>query len=144
MKKISKGFELAAGDIPQSYEALCALYIPRPIHDKVSYENAVEIIDALAGHPLSKDQEDYLEAIALFVHEYESQFVEEPVVEPLELLNHLLEENGLAIKDLARILDVDISTAGRIAKGTRSITSGHAKKLGERFNVRPALFLGIN
>ncbi len=109
----------------------------------MAYQNAVEIIEALAGHKLSKEQEDYLEALALFVHEYEKQSLQEPQVEPLELLNHLLEENGLALKDLAKILDLDASTAARILKGTRSITPAHAKRLGERFGVRPALFLGI-
>jgi len=140
MKKAHQPF---ARGIPGTYEALCRIQIPRPIHDKVAYENAVEIIDALAGHKLSKDQEDYLEAMALFVHEYERQLVDEPPLEPLELLNHLLEENDFALKELAQILHLDSSSAGRIKKGSRSITPAHAKRLGERFKVRPALFLGM-
>jgi antitoxin component HigA of HigAB toxin-antitoxin module len=133
-----------ARGIPDSYEALCRVQMPRPIHDKVAYQNAVEIVDALAGCKLSKEQEDYLEAISLFVHEYEKRFVEEPQVDPLELLNHLLEENGLSRKDLAEILSIDISNVTRILKGSRSITSAHAKRLGERFKLRPSIFLGVD
>jgi HTH-type transcriptional regulator/antitoxin HigA len=139
-KRIDKPF---AGGIPDSYEALCRIQLPRPIHDKVAYENALVIVDALAGHKLSKEQEDYLEALSLFVREYERRFVEEPLVDPLELLNHLLEENGLTRKDLAQILGVDISIVTRILKGTRSITLEHARRLGERFKVRPSLFLAL-
>lgn len=104
--------------------------------------HTLKIIDALAGHKLTREQEDYLEAISLFVHEYERRSSDyEPQIEPLELLNHLLEENGLSRKDLAQILGLDVSSAARILQGTRSITPAHAKRLGERFQVRPALFL---
>jgi antitoxin component HigA of HigAB toxin-antitoxin module len=140
VKKTDKPF---AHGIPDSYEALCQVQIPRPIHDKVAYGNALEIIDALAGRKLSKEQEDYLEAISLFVHQYERRFVDEPQIDPLELLSHLLEENGLTRKDLAQILGVNASNATRILKGSRSITPAHAKRLGERFKVRPGLFLAM-
>jgi HTH-type transcriptional regulator / antitoxin HigA len=140
VKKTAQPF---ARGIPESYEALCRVQIPRPIHDKVAYENTLKIIDALAGHKLTREQEDYLEAISLFVHEYERRSVDTPQIDPLELLNHLLEENSLSRKDLAQILGLNASSATRILKGTRSITPAHAKRLGERFKVRPALFLPL-
>jgi HTH-type transcriptional regulator / antitoxin HigA len=139
-KRIGK---LSFKDLPLIYEALCRLYLPRPIKTRAACAEATELIDALVGYDLSRDQEDYLEALSTFVHEYESRLVEEPPIEPLEILLHLLEENGLATKDLAAILKVDTSLATRILKGKRSITPEHAKRLGEHFKVRPGLFLGI-
>jgi HTH-type transcriptional regulator / antitoxin HigA len=132
-----------ARGIPESYEALCRVQIPRPIHDKVTCEKSLKVIDALIGRKLNRDQQDYLEAISLFVHRYEQRSVVPPRIEPLGLLSHLLEENGLSRKDLAGILGVDLSNAARILKGTRSITPAHAKRLGERFKVRPSLFLAL-
>ena len=130
-------------DLPDTYEALCRLYLPRPIHSKTTCAEATQYIEALAGYELNKDQEDYLEALATFVHEYEQRLIGEPHVEPLEILKHLLEENGLAPKDLAQLLGVDNSLASRILKGLRRITPEHAKKLGDHFKVRPGLFLGL-
>ena len=139
-KRIGK---LSFKDLPSSYEALCRLYLPRPIHSQAACAEARELIHALAGYDLSRDQADYLDAIATFVHEYEQRRIELPPIEPVEILRHLVEENGLSGKDLAEILAVDKSLAARILKGTRSITAAHARRLGERFKVRPALFLGI-
>ena len=130
--------------LTKTYEALCRLYLPRPIHSQAACAEASELIHALAGYDLSKDQTDYLDAIATFVHEYEQRRIELPPLEPVEILRHLVQENGLSGKDLAEILAVDKSLAARILKGTRSITTAHARKLGERFKVRPALFLGMS
>jgi hypothetical protein len=56
-----------AGGVPDTYGALCRVHMPRPIHDKVAYENTLEIVDALAGRELNPDQEDYLQVILCFV-----------------------------------------------------------------------------
>src|SRR2546430_11313100 len=141
-KKVGK---LSFKDLPDTYEALCRRYLPRPIHTKTACAEATQYIEALVGYDLNKDQEDYLEAISTFVHEYEQRSIEEPRdIEPLEILKHLLEENGLTAKDLAQLLGVDNSHASRILKDLRKITPEHAKKLGDRFKVRPGLFLGLN
>lgn len=132
-----------ARGIPESYEALCRVQLPRPIHDKITYEKTLKLIDVLAGHKLTGEKEDYLEAISLFAREYERRSVVTVRIDPLELLNHLLEQNSLSRKDLAEILELDVSNAARILKGTRSITLQHAVRLGERFKVRPALFLSL-
>jgi HTH-type transcriptional regulator/antitoxin HigA len=57
--------------LPRTYAGLVAMLPPRPIHDKVDYDNAVEMIDRLAGFDLTADQEDYLDALATFVEAYE-------------------------------------------------------------------------
>ena len=50
-------------DLPTSYEDLVRLHMPRPIHDEDELENATELIDLMAGHDLSADQEDYLDLL---------------------------------------------------------------------------------
>ena len=129
--------------LPKTYTGLISLLVPRPIHDRAAYDNAVEIVHALAGFKLSRDQEDYLELMAKLVEDYERDTSPEP--EPakgIETLKFLLEANDLTGDDLGRIIGVDRSIAYRILKGTRNLTTDHIKKLGVRFAVSAGVFLG--
>jgi hypothetical protein len=49
--------------LPKDYTGLCRMLTPRPIHDKVDFENVTEITDAMAGHKLTADQEDYFDLL---------------------------------------------------------------------------------
>ena len=132
------------GTHPASYEALCRRHLPRKIHDASGYQDAVEVVDWLAGRELNPDQEDYLDRVSDLVAEYEAeQSKGDGPVSPVELLNFLVEENEITTRELGAILGVDHSVAARILKGQRSITPEHAKKLGERFAIRRGRFLGL-
>src|SRR2546430_12200960 len=88
-------------EVPRTYAGLVAMHVPRPIHDNAGYENAVEMIDLLAGHKLNHDQDDYLEIMAKVVEDYERETVPEPTPVPgIESLRFLLSENGLTGEDL--------------------------------------------
>lgn len=129
---------------PQAYEVLCQRYLPRKIHDATAYLEAVEVVDWLAGRELNPDQEDYLDLVSDLVAEYEAeQSKDDGPISPVELLNFLVEENDVTTRELGALLGVDHSVAARILKGQRSITPEHAKKLGERFAIRPGRFLGL-
>jgi HTH-type transcriptional regulator / antitoxin HigA len=132
------------GNPPASYEALCKRHLPRKIHDRAAYQDAVDVADWLAGRDLNADQEDYLDLVSDLVAEYEAeQSRDDGPVSPVELLNFLVEENEITTRELGALLGVDHSVAARILKGQRSITPEHAKKLGERFAIRPGRFLGL-
>lgn len=128
--------------LPKSYSGLVALHMPRPIHDKVAYDNAVEVVHALAGHKLNHDQDDYLAIMTKLVEDYESESVPEPKpVEGIEALKFLLGENDLTADDLSAIIGVNRSIAYRILKGGRNLTADHVKKLAARFAVSADLSL---
>ena len=128
---------------PKTYAGLVAWHVPRPIHDKVAYDNAVEIVHALAGHKLNRDQDDYLALMARLVEDYERENIPEPKpVKGIGALKFLLEENGLTAEDLGDVIGVNRSIAYRILKGSRNLTADHIKKLGDRFAVSADLFLG--
>src|SRR6267142_1261938 len=59
--------------LPKVYAGLCRVLTPRPIHDKVDYENVTEITDALAGHKLTPDQEDYFDLLCRLIEDYEKE-----------------------------------------------------------------------
>ena len=129
---------------PTSYEALARLYLPRKIHDAAAYQNAIEVVDWLAGRTLNPDQEDYLDLVSDLVFEYESELSKDDGrASPVELLNFLVEENEVTTRELGALLGIDHSAAARILKGQRSITPEHARKLGQRFAIRPSRCLGL-
>jgi hypothetical protein len=50
--------------IPPTYAELVGVLLPRAIQDAVEFKNASEIMNAMAGHELNEDQEDYLKTIS--------------------------------------------------------------------------------
>jgi HTH-type transcriptional regulator / antitoxin HigA len=100
-------------------------------------------MNAMAGHELNKEQEDYLETIAILVDEYDRAHHEQPKKsKPLEVLRLLVEEHGISGRELGRLLGNE-AAGGFILRGERSITVDQAKKLGARFSVDPSLFLDL-
>jgi HTH-type transcriptional regulator / antitoxin HigA len=129
--------------IPRTFKDLCRVWTPRAIHDSAEFENASEIMNALAGHNLNKDQGDYLETVSILVDEFDRSHNEQPSkASPLAVLEYLLEEHEISGRELGRILGNE-SIGGFILRGERSITVEQAKKLGEYFSVDPSLFLDL-
>jgi len=133
------------GPPAKTYSGLLAALPPRPIHDRHDYENAVEMIGRLVGHELNADQEDYLEALTVFVERYEAEHDATQVdlrhVSGLDVLRSLLEENDMSGADLSRVLGASRSLGPMILRGERGLTVAHARLLGERFGVEPWVFL---
>jgi HTH-type transcriptional regulator/antitoxin HigA len=128
--------------MPKSYQGLLLLHMLRPIHDKIDYTNALEVLDALAGHNLTVDQDDYFEALSLFVEAYETAHLPGlPSKRGLTLLQHLMEENKISASGLSRMLGTDRSLGVRILNGERNLTIDHVKKLASRFRVPVQVFL---
>ena len=129
-------------DLPVCYAELVALHMPRPIRDRVAYDNTVEVIDALAGHKLNADQEDYLQLLSQLVETYEADHLKPRIkVKGVAALQFLMKENQLTGDDLANMLGVDRSTAYKLLKGGRNLTTEHIRILGDRFKVSAALFI---
>ena len=139
MKTSSK---VSFGKLPKTYDKLIKFHVPRPIHDEVGYQNAVEVVDALAGQQVNEDQEDYLLVLSGIIERYESETLPPPrPISGLTMLKYVLEENLLTGDDLATILDVDRSVAYRILKGERGLTTAHVKALRDRFGVSADVFV---
>src|SRR5437660_12027319 len=117
-------FSLPA-NAPKTYEELVRLYPPRKIHDAVELENATEVADWIALNAKNDAQLDYLELLGDLIDEYEKQAAksahQDKASTPLELLNYLVEENGISTRDLGECLGIDHSVAARILKGERAI-----------------------
>ena len=141
MKKTSH--PLCFADFPHDYAGLCRLHLPRPIHDRVDYANATEITDALAGHDLTPDQEDYFDLLCGLIEDYDRKPATRATrqITGLDALRHLLDEHGLAAADLARLLGVHRTLGAMILRGERQLTLRHVRTLATHFGVSADLFI---
>jgi len=131
---------LTHDDIPATYGELVGLFMPRPLHDEVDYNNVLTILDAMAGFEMNVDQEDYFEALSMFVEKYEAEHhsIESRNLDPVEVIRLLMTENGMNESDLGRLLG-DRSLGHRILKGERKLSKAHIRILSEKFALSPAV-----
>lgn len=132
------------GPPAESYNDLVMILPPRPLHDRADYENAVEMIGRLVGYELNADQEDYLEALAVFVQRYEAEHDQTQVkskVTGVQVLRSLLKEHGMTGADLSRLLKASRQLGPMILRGERALTAAHARVLGKHFKIDPGVFI---
>jgi len=129
--------------LPKDYTGLCRMLTPRPLHDKVDFENVVEITDAMAGHKLAPDQEDYFDLLCRLIEDYEKKHarLDTSRITALDALQHLLDAHDMSAADLARLLDVHRTLGAMILRGERQLTLTHVRTLARHFNVSADLFL---
>ena len=144
MKKTGK--TLRFGDFPKEYRHLCNLYLPRPIHDKIGYENALEIAEPMAGfeHQFTRDQGDYFELLTDLILTYEEEHEKSlPGKEPplRERLRFLLDSADWTASDLGRFLGLDATMGNKIVREERKLTAEHIRKLSAHFSLNAEYFL---
>lgn len=132
----------ADADLPDSYEALCRMHMPRMIHDDVDYDNTVEIVNRLAvlDHR-TKEQNDYLETLTVLIEVYDKANVHIPESRPLDALKYLVKSHRMNASDLGRLLG-NRPLGSAILRGERQISKENALKLAKRFKVNVGLFIG--
>jgi HTH-type transcriptional regulator/antitoxin HigA len=129
--------------LARDYAALCGVYLPRPIHDAVDYANVVEVTDAMAlwNDDFTRDQADYFDLLCSLLEEYDSKNVKWPKVTGVDVLKHLLGEQGLAAADLSRLLGGSRNLGAMILRGERKLTLNHVRTLARHFGVSADVFL---
>lgn len=127
--------------MPKHYAGLVRMFPPRPIHDKVDLANATEIIDAMAGHDLTRDQEDYLDVLSDLVAKYEDEQspIRRPAGTPLERLRFVVEQAGMTASDLGRLLG-SRGLGSLVLRGRRQLSKTHIRILAEHFRLDPGYF----
>jgi len=130
------------GKMPKTFNGLCRLLPPRPIHDAADHESATEMIDALAGHELNADQEDYLLSLSVLVGAYEDvhHAIDTSHIRGLDSLKYLMDQAGMNASALGELLG-NRSLGSKILRGERELSKTHIRILADHFKVEPGLFL---
>jgi len=89
-------------------------------------------------HPTPEEQRQ-ARVLSVLIEKYEKERFPIPDGNPLEVLNELIEGNGLRQKDLVPVLGRE-SVVSEIMHGKRSLSMTHIMNLSRRFNVSPAVF----
>jgi antitoxin component HigA of HigAB toxin-antitoxin module len=129
-------------ELPKSYAALCAILMPRTIHDEIERENVTEILDLMAGHKLTNDQADYLDTLATLAADFEDQNVEPlPKLPPHQFLAAHLENIGMSASAWGELIGIDRSTASRLLRGERGFNASHIRNTAKALAIAPDLLL---
>jgi HTH-type transcriptional regulator/antitoxin HigA len=131
----------AFADIPLDYAGLVAMFPPRPIHDAVDYANTMEVVMTMAGHKLTRDQDDYLTILSEMILHYDREH-DGPRKRgtPHQRLQYLVKEAGLSASDLGRLLG-NRGMGSVFLSGKRGLSKANIRKLAEHFKVRADYFL---
>ena len=102
------------------------------MHAEIELEAVTEIIDLMAGHPLTADQADYLKTLAELAEAYETANHETlPSLPPHEFLAAHLENIGMTATEWGKLIGIDRSTASRLLRGERKFNTTHVRKTAE-------------
>lgn len=129
-------------EFPKNYSALCAILMPRTIHDEIELENVTDIIDLMAGHELTEDQADYLNTLATLAADFEDQNV--PALQklaPHELLTAHLGNIGMSASKWGALIGIDRSTASRLLRGERRLNATHIRNTAKALAIAPELLI---
>jgi HTH-type transcriptional regulator/antitoxin HigA len=108
-------------------------------------ERIAALVDELVARTTG-DAPDSLHRLLDLVSDWlsmcEESLMEIKSLDPIELLQHLMEANNLRQRDLAPIFGGQ-SVVSAVLSGRRQINARQAISLGEQFNLSPAAFLAV-
>ena len=123
----------------QEYRTLLAETAPEAIHTEAENEAAIRKIEELA-HKGGVAERKLIGLLTVLVEAFEEEhYPLSRKATPLEVLQELIEANGLKQKDLTDVFGTP-SIISEVLHGKRNMTTEHIKKLSKRFNVSTDLF----
>ena len=119
--------------------------MPTIIESKSEYVAALNTVSGLAGKGAkrTRDEDKLFRTWVLLIEEYEQRTRERKLKKfpPHELLNFLMDENRMNQKGFEPAIPQ--SRMSDILNGNRPISNAQAVLFGQRFHVRPSIFLGL-
>ena len=125
------------------YGRLLARAVPKVIKTEEENERTLAVIQSLmekGERNMTPEENALLELLTNLVHDFEEKAYPIPKSSPGEMVAFLLEQRGLASKDLWPVVGSK-SRVSEILAGKRAITKEQAKKLAEFFHVGVELFI---
>jgi HTH-type transcriptional regulator / antitoxin HigA len=134
--------EMSSATMDMEYGALLQNEQPRVVHDESLNQRFIERIGVLDANfdKLSTGERELYDLLLVLVQHYEKRTYKIRAASPLEVLRELMDGNGLRNKDLVGIFATE-SIVSEVLSGKRPLTVDHIRKLAERFNVSPAVFI---
>jgi HTH-type transcriptional regulator / antitoxin HigA len=127
---------------PKIYGDLLAQHQPKIITTEEENEQAIAVVESLTHKSdLTPEEDQLLELLITLIEKFEAEhYPLNNLSTPLSRLTFLMEENNLRQADVVEVFGSK-GIASEVFSGKRQISKSHALKLGEFFNLNPALFL---
>lgn len=114
----------------------------RPIRSDAHLSQAIEVIrDLCAREVLSDSEEEYQDVLGTLIGIYEAEHVPMPDVPGHEMLRYLIESRGLSQLAVAQAAGIPPTSLNEMVVGKRRIGPAALRKLGDYFEISPAVFL---
>lgn len=126
------------------YGRLLAKHLPGIIRSDEEHDRLAELLMKLAlAEEKTAEEERLVELLERLVDDYDERRMKGRMetLEPLALLEHLMEEGGLRQVDLVDCFGSQ-SVVSAVMAGKRRINSEHARRLARRFGLPVAMFVG--
>ena len=127
----------------KKYGRLLAKYRPGVIRTDAEHDRLAELLMKLAlSRERTVEEERLIELLERLVDDYDERRMKGRMeaMQPLALLEHLMEEGGLKQVDLVDCFGSQ-SIVSAVMAGKRRINGEHARRLSRRFGLPLALFL---
>ena len=127
----------------KKYGRLLAKYVPGIIRSDDEHDRLAGLLMKLAlKEERTAEDNRLIELIERLVDDYDERRMKGPMeaLEPLALLEHLMEEGGLKQVDLVDCFGSE-SVVSAVMAGKRQINREHARRLARRFGLPLAMFL---
>ena len=123
------------------YATLLAKTLPAVIHSEKENEHYTALLEELDRRPgkLTTAEQRLAELLTLLIEDFEEKHYSLKASTGIEVLEELIEANGLRQKDLVDIFGTP-SIISEVLRGKRKFTTEHIRKLSRRFHVSPELF----
>lgn len=123
------------------YRELVSEALPEVVHDEALNQKFIQRLAELDAQwdTLSTGERKLHELLVLIIQDFEKRTYKVRAATPIEVIEDLLEANGLKRKELVGIFATE-SIVSEVLSGNRKLNVDHIKKLSERFNVSPAVF----
>jgi HTH-type transcriptional regulator/antitoxin HigA len=106
----------------------------RPLRSDKDYRAALAEVDRLWGAKTGSPEGDRLELLALLVERYEREILPPGAVDPIDVIEFFMDQNGYGPSDLARVL----GSAPRVSEvlgRRRALTLGMIRKLAAEWRI---------
>ena len=131
-----------APTVPDSYLALVRRFPLKSIRSEAELPEAQRLLDELLQREINEGEEFYIDALTDLIETFETKqysFVNMPAP---EMIQALLDMNGLTSGELADDIGIDPARLATILAGSRELTRDQMIRLGKRFHFDPGIFLG--
>jgi HTH-type transcriptional regulator/antitoxin HigA len=132
--------------VPDDYFDLIREFPLRTIRSDRDLARALDVSQRLMARnekALTSGESDYLGALAILIHDYETHRYPPNAEEttPLQRLRFLMEENGLTPVQLQKLLGCSQTLVSLILNGRRELSKENIRRLAEHFKVQAGYFM---